>query len=142
MQPVPFQARHMLRMSIQPRQRDALAFLTTQELQQLESPHTGTLLDDLGEPLVCCGVVPFWRGRAYVWAFLSDRVNARNFRAVHAWGKAFIAGLPYRRIEIAVAVDFVAGHRWMAALGFVVEAPRMRAFDPAGRDHTLYALVK
>lgn len=142
MQPVPFKARHLLRMSIQPHQRDAIATLTEPELQALETPNTGTLLDDLGEPLVCCGAVQMWRDRAYVWCFLSERITARNFRQVHTWARAFLAELPYRRVEAAVAVDFEAGHRWLRSLGFAPEAALMRAFDPVGRDHSLYALVK
>lgn len=142
MQPVPFKARHLLRMSVQPAQRDAIKTLTETDLRALETPNTGTLLDDLGEPVVCCGAVEMWRNRAYVWTYLSDRITARNFRHIHSWARAFLAELPYRRIEAAVDVDFEAGHRWVRSLGFTPEAAVMRAFDPAGRDHSLYALVK
>ena len=142
MQPVPFRARHLLKMAAQPHQAAALARLTEADLRGLESPLAATLLDALGDPLVCCGAVEHWQDRAYVWTFLSDKITPRNFRSVHAWGRLFLAELPFRRIEASVDVDFDAGHRWVLSFGFKLEAPRMQCFDPAGRDHSLYALVK
>ena len=49
---------------------------------------------------------------------------------------------PAQRIEAHIDVDFLNGHRWVEALGFVIEAPRMRKFTPDGRDVALYARVR
>ena len=78
MQPVPFRARHLLKMAAQPHQAAALARLTEADLRGLESPLAATLLDALGDPLVCCGAVEHWQDRAYVWAFLSDKITPRK----------------------------------------------------------------
>lgn len=142
MQPVPFQGRHLLKIAVQEHQRAALEKLTADAMRAVESPHAATLLDDLGEPLVCCGAVQLWSERAYVWTFLSEKINARNFRAVHSWGRLFLADLPFRRIEASVDVDFEPGHRWLRSFGFKCEAALMEAYDPMGRTHSLYALVK
>ena len=76
-----------------------------------------------------------------MWALISTGVTARNFAALHAQAKRFLDGLPFDRIETGVDCDFPQGHRWMKALGFTMESPRMRKFQN-GRDHALYARVK
>jgi hypothetical protein len=42
------------------------------------------------------------------------------------------------RIELTVRADFEAGQRWVRALGFHIETPRLEAFGPEGEDHIGY----
>ena len=55
---------------------------------------------------------------------------------------SLVKRLIFQRIEASVDVDFTAGHRWLRSLGFKCEAAMMQAFDPMGRTHSLYALVR
>jgi RimJ/RimL family protein N-acetyltransferase len=112
-----------------------------EQLRGLENKYAATLMRD-GRPVACAGALEFWENRALVWSWLSDDVTARDFRVVHGYAKRFLEGLPFRRLEAAVDVGFEAGHRWVKALGFRCEAPRMEAFEIDGRDSALYARVR
>lgn len=139
--PVPFAAEHLAQMQLQPAQSWLSAHTDVASMRSLENEWSSTLMDD-GRPLAAAGVAVYWQDRAYVWSLISKDVKVSNFLAVHAHAKAFIAGLPFRRLEAGVDCDFEAGHRWAEALGFELEAGRMRAFQVDGRDCALYARVK
>lgn len=139
--PVPFKAEDYFTMDLQNAQAWTAGFASLGDLRTLENEWATTLMDD-GVPLVCAGAAEYWEGRAHVWAVVSDRVNVGNFRGVHAQAKAFLDGLPFRRLEAAVECDFDAGHRWVKALGFTLEALRLRKYQVNGDDCALYARVK
>lgn len=93
-----------------------------------------------GKPILCAGVHEYWPGRGEGWAIFD--VNCRReFFAVHSAVKRFLSVCPINRIEAAVDVDFEAGHRWVKALGFTLEAPVLKAYRPNGADCSLYALI-
>ena len=48
----------------------------------------------------------------------------------------------YKRLEVSVFVEFKAAHRWARLLGFEVEAPLARCYDPSGRDYVLYVRIR
>lgn len=138
--PVTYQARHFHALRVQSFQNDVSQYLDDTTLHALENEHAYTLMRD-GEPLLCCGAVEVWANRAYLWSVLGS-IETCEFREVHSWAKRFLGGLPFRRLEASVDVDFEAGHRWMRSLGFECEAERMRAYEVSGRDCALYALVR
>ena len=69
-------------------------------------------------------------------------ITKRNFLKLHYLAKEYLGGLPIRRLEASVNTGFTAAHRWVKALGFKMEAPRMEAFQIDGSDCALYARVK
>lgn len=138
---VPFEGEHLNAMVVQEAQRWLQENVSVAELKGLEGPYAATLMED-GKPLICAGVVPYWSTRALLWSFLSDWVTPANFRAVHREAKAFLAGLPFKRLEASVDVGFENGHRWMRALGFQVETPLQRAFQPDGKDSVGYVRIR
>lgn len=138
---VPFEAEHLARMQVQAAQAWLSGTVSMRDLKGLEGRHASTLMQD-GRPLVCAGAVEYWPGRALVWSFLSEKADRRLFVQVHAEAKRFLDGLPFRRLEAAVDVGFEAGHRWMRALGFQVEAPLQRCFQPNGGDSVGYVRIK
>ena len=138
---VPFQAEHLVALPLQTAQQWGRAYLQLAQLRTLENEWASTLMDD-GEPIACVGPAVYWDNRALVWSFLSDRVCRGNFLTIHRLAKAYLAGLPFRRLEAAVDVGFDAGHRWATILGFVCEASKMEAFQVDGRDCALYARVR
>lgn len=114
--------------------------VTEQHLAALAAlPHSYTALVD-GQPIACGGLIPMWPGRAEAWAVL-DATCGRQFLAVHNAARRFLDMVDIHRIEASVEVGFVAGHRWLRALGFHMEAPRMLRYGWDGRDYSLYARV-
>ena len=138
---VPFEARHFAQMQVQDEQAGLLRAALVADLKALEGPYASTLMQD-GLPLACAGAVPYWKGRAYVWSFLSVAVDWRTFPLVHTAAKDFLAGLPFRRLEASVVIGFENGHRWLKALGFEVEAPLQRKFLEDGQDTVGYVLIR
>jgi hypothetical protein len=94
-----------------------------------------------GRVIACAGVVEYWKNRGEAWAFV-DRKCKREFLALHHIVRDFLDHCPVRRIEAAVSTTFSAGHRWVRALGFELEAPILRAYGPDGGDCSLYARVR
>lgn len=137
---VPFAAEHIYRLRLQKAQAWIEAHLSVDSLRLLENDRANTIMDD-GRPILCAGAVPVWENRAFLWSFVDEAMRPDVMREVHYLAKRWIRSLPYRRIEMYVDVDFEAGHRWARALGFKMEAQRMRAFQVHGGDSTLYAKV-
>ena len=138
---VPFAAEHYTQMDVQHAQAIMRDIVSIDGLRGLECPYASTLMQD-GLPLACAGAAKYWEGRALLWSFLSSRVDARNFRQVHAAAHQFLSGLPYRRLEASVEIGFEAGHRWLRLLGFKVETPLLRRFGCDGSDHVGYVLLR
>lgn len=137
---VPFRAEHVLRMRVQPAQIGLLEHAGEKALRALENTRADTLMRS-GVPIASAGAFELWEDRALLWAYVSlDAVPV--FAALHKHALRYVAALPYRRVETAVAVDFEPGHRWVKMLGFELEAPRMRAYQPDGTDCALYARVR
>ncbi len=94
-----------------------------------------------GRALMCAGVTEYWPNRGEAWAII-DRDVKVEFLRIHRVVKRFLDVCPLRRIEATIDLDFKQGHRWVEMLGFKLEAPKMKAYRPDGRDASLYALVK
>jgi hypothetical protein len=137
MEIVPYKAEHLCAINAQEGQRHIEAHVTDEHAKALEGRHSFTALFD-GKPLACGGVVEHYQGRFEA----SDEMSPRTFRGVHGAVKRFLDALPARRVEAYVEHSFRNGHRWMRALGFEMEAPRLRKYWPDGRDATLYVRVR
>lgn len=87
--------------------------------------------------VACIGLIDYWPGRRYAWAFLAreiEHVMIPLHRNVVRW-------LKYRgegRIETAVDCQHQAAIRWAEMLGFEREGT-MRQWTQDGRDVYLYA---
>ncbi len=137
----PFEAAHLTRMQLQPAQVWAAGLIETRDLHGLEGPYSSTLMDG-GVPLACAGALEYWPNRALVWSFISAQINAQRFWQLHAEARRFLDGLPFKRLEASVDVGFKAGHRWLLSLGFEVEAPLQRCFQPHGGDSVGYVRIR
>lgn len=112
--------------------------LTDDLLAVLERSDSRTCVVD-GDPVACGGVLKQWPGRYIAWAYV-----ARGSLPHMPWITECVRrGLERTkgRIEITVRKDFRPGQRWARQLGFVVEAPVLRAYGPEGEDHVGYARV-
>lgn len=86
------------------------------------------------------GFMEQWPGLASGWAVLAALSTKELLYLTRSIGR-HVERLSYRRLEMTVVASFAAGHRWARLLGFQVEG-YMRAYDPLGRDHVLYARIK
>jgi hypothetical protein len=137
---VPFRAWHMMAMQLQDSQQWYTSYLTEEYARFFEMTNSFSALVD-GVPVFCGGAVELFKERALLWSFVG-RHAGEHFIAIHRGVAKFIEGLPYKRLEADCDADFKQGHRWLKSLGFVLEAPRMRAYRMDGGDSSLYAKVK
>lgn len=138
---VPYKAEHARQMKLQTAQAWAEQGLSDDDLRGLEGPHAGTVMED-GVPLLCGGAWPIWASRAVVWSLVSEKVTVRNFRGLHTVVKRFLAGLPFKRLEVSVVKGFEPGCRWVEALGFWMESPLQEAFLVDGSDAVGYVRIR
>jgi len=113
--------------------------LTTYAMQLKAQGESFTATVD-GVPIACIGLINFWEGRKYVWAFLSDdfcKAKLSLTRAIRRW-------LRYHhtqgRIETAIQCDNPGAIRWAEGFGFQREGT-MRQWM-LGQDFYLYARVR
>lgn len=97
------------------------------------------VVDD--RPIGIAGVIPKWSGTLSAWALFSPACGPYMLPIVRFVRHVFDT-LPQKRIEAAVLYDFANGHKLARQLGFKLEAVRMRCYDPAGRDCSLYARIR
>lgn len=135
-----FKKEHMMMLG-QEALRPLAGFVTRKNLELMEQlPHSYTI--QVNEKYVLCGgFVEYWAGRAEAWAVVNQDCK-REFLAMHRQVVELMDMVPFKRIELAVEIDFKPGHRWAKKLGFDLEAQRLRRYMPTGGDVSLYARVK
>ncbi len=114
---------------------EALSLFDTDTMICLEKQNSWTLVVD-GDPVICGGTITQWPGRSMAWAHLST-LAAPHMLYITRGVRRLLAEVP-GRIEVTVRCDFAKGHAWARMLGFEIETPVLRAFGPAGEDHTGY----
>jgi len=92
------------------------------------------------EIIFCGGILPLWPGRGYAWSILTERAGL-HFIGLHRVVRHYLNESSLKRIEATVDADFLAGHRWIRALGFEFEGV-LRAYNPNGSDSVLYARIR
>lgn len=139
---VRFLPRHLLELRLQPAQGSLSTTIQKPEYGTalaLAGPCFTILLD--GRPVACAGANEFHPGRAEIWALLS-RESRPLMRQMTRAAIGWFEQCSYRRLEINVATDFDAGHRWARMLGFKVEGPEKAAFAPNGDGAIPYVRLK
>jgi hypothetical protein len=139
--PVPFRGEHAKHIRKTRHEAPYFDGFTDAQLKLLEGPHSLTLMMD-STPVLIIGPWVLWANRAFIWSFISQDATAEHFGEMQSYARAFLDGLPHRRLEIAIDVDFLPGHQWVRSLGFELEAKLMRAFNADGRDCSLYSIIK
>jgi len=93
-----------------------------------------------GDPIACIGLIKWWEGRQYVWAYLSDDFCKHTIaltRAIHRWLKYHGHG----RLETAIDPRHEKAIRWAERFGFKYEGT-MAQYLESGEDMFLYARVR
>lgn len=114
--------------------------LRPEHLAALENKWAFSAISESGRVLCSAGVSELWPGRGEAWAIFHPECK-REFIAIHHAVRRFLTTCSIKRVEAAVRIDFKEGHRWVKALGFELEAPRLKAYSPDGCDMALYARV-
>ena len=138
---VPLKGEHAQQIKLTEHEAPHTARFSLAELKQLEGPHAVTVMLD-GVPILLMGAWQLWENRAFIYSFYSQDATAERFGELLTYVRAFLDGLPFRRLEMAIDVDFLPGHQWVRSLGFEREAERMRFFHADGRDCSLYSRIK
>lgn len=137
-----FQPWHLGMIAVQPQQlgdwpdseaRDARASAFARE------EHCWTFFDMAGNVVACFGFVRSHADYLTAWAVMSELGTAR-LAHVTRWCRAYIAGMPERRIDVTVRRGFANGHQWARLLGLGFEGWHYR-FCPDGEDMAVYARV-
>lgn len=137
---IPFQARHLLELDIQPAQYEwAARVLRPGYADNLESagPAWTGVLD--GKVVGCAGIMPQWEGYAIVWAYFG-MLPPRHWPRVVRFIRKTLDAAGTRRLEANVVVGHGAACRLVNLLGFEIEGAR-KAFSPDGNDCFLYGRV-
>jgi hypothetical protein len=138
---IPFKAEHFGPLELQPQQAWMKEFMTVEKVRTIEGRYAVSIVKD-GEIIACWGAAPIEEmDRALVWTYLGNKVDRYCFREMHHLGRRHLDVLPYKRLEAIVQCDHDEGHRWVVAMGFEIEAVRMRNFK-RGRDCALYARIQ
>lgn len=92
--------------------------------------------------IAACGMAQLWKGRAYLWCFISKQATGADWISLFRFMQRFwkVEEL-YFRVETTVREDFEQGHRLMKMLGFEKEGA-MKAYWLDGSNHDLYARIK
>lgn len=132
---------HVRALKAQPQQEADLAFIVGSNLIDRVSEGLAFSGWIAGVCVAAGGIVPKWPGHGEGWCVLTPAVGRELLSVTH-----FVKGLldiqPYSRLTTTVLCDFEPGHRWVEMLGFTMECPRMKAYDPAGRDMAQYRRLK
>lgn len=138
---VKFTRSHLVEMLKQPVNESARQYFDTINFDLLESfpAFTGMLK---GKPAVCGGVIPYWKGRGYLWTVF-DETSKGCFVPVFRGIKSLLRDLRphYIRLEMAVPCDFEIGLRRAHMLGFITECERASRFLPDGSDCALLVMM-
>jgi|ERR1700677_4664655 len=112
-------------------------------LEAFEKSEAVTGLSD-GVPMVCGGVLPYWKGRGQVWCVFNEESKA-SFVPVLRGIKKFLDGVDFNRIEICVPCDeeiTETAARRAQLLGFEIECLRAKKYLPTGEDCVLMSRTK
>lgn len=116
-------------------------YVTEEDLLALEeSPYSRSCFHK-DKLLGIGGIILSHHGRGETWGIVA-KGNRENFIHLHRAVKKYLQSAEVKRIEAVVHLDYEPGHRWVKALGFELEAPRMKAHSLDGKDAALYSLTK
>lgn len=137
---VPFKVEHLKDFCPQLGQKNDLAYFGTDCYKAEEGKFAFSLLID-GKCTACAGIYEIWDNRGHAWAMLSSNAGD-NFLLITRAVKRALSVAHWARIEMDVACDFPAAHRWAKLLGFTCEIARREKFLPDGTAMALYARIK
>lgn len=107
-----------------------------------KSGHAEVLTLD-GKIIYLAGVARVRPFTGCAWAFFTPAAS-RHMASIAIETRRALNALPFRRVEYFIRRDagLEASERYARALGFQLEAERMRKWHPDGSDYALYARIR
>lgn len=136
---VSFHMEHLRQLRLQPAQMQCMDAISDEIIEQHERLEAYTVMVG-SEVIAVAGLMEFWPGRSMGWSYIGVNAGPYMFGLTRRV-REYLASSPVKRIECYVDPDFEAGMRWAHVLGFDLDAPRLRAFLPDGRDQALFSRV-
>ena len=118
----------------------AEADITEDLLASVEDSGTAFTAMEDGEVFGIAGITEQWGGTGVAWAWLPKKWK-RHARKITEEIIRNLDASKWPRIELAVRVDFPAGHSWAKMLGFTMETPFAQKYGPDGKDYSIYVRV-
>jgi hypothetical protein len=130
-------AGHLREIELHDDQQDARQFWTAEYEQQLLAGDSWAVRH-AGQILLCGGVLSLYEDTriGHVWSLMSRHAGAQFLR-LHRIVLRFFRSCGKSTLVATTAASSECGVRWLKALGFAFNHVEP-AFDPAGRDHTVY----
>lgn len=138
---IPFKAEHLIELLKEESAAHLREHLTERHCKALEGAPFTASMELGGEIVMCGGVAIYWHGRGEVWSFYSSACK-RNYVPVFRAVKKWLDEVPVRRLELAAEIGNKFAQRQAMLLGFELEVPRLRAFQPNGADCAMYVRIK
>lgn len=86
-----------------------------------------------GVPVCCMGVIEIHPNVAQGWGLIPRDLPLRVMASIRTAARSFVEACEFRRIQIAVAVNFPGAYHFAIGLGFAQESV-MRGWMPDGTD--------
>lgn len=137
---VPFKQEHVRQIAAQESQRYLAPFIEGVDLSGLENKWSHTFLRE-GRAIACFGATVIGPSNGEVWAYFDEAVGPHLLRITREARRLILAS-DFRRLQAVIFAKSEEGHRWVRALGFELEAPRLRRYFTSGEDAALYGWVR
>ena len=98
MQIIQFKAEHAKMIKIQPMQAQDAERLKQIDLSPFEKMQSFTVINDNGEIVLICGIVPLWSGRVCLWSFFAEH-SGKYFISLVRLIKLYMDSIEATRIE-------------------------------------------
>lgn len=137
-----FRYEHYRQLRDQPGQ-EYMVELSEQGIIDLElAPHSYSIIADNNLVMAVGGLTQYWEGRSECWiVFNKAACRGPKFIRIHRLLMSVLKRSGMGRIEAAVRCDFDKGKRLVYSLGFILEAKRLRRYQPDGSDCSLFARI-
>lgn len=139
---VPFKKEHIEPLIDLPQLSFIRKFMTDERIAVHENNgFSFTAISEDGAVLAVAGVMPMWENVAESWAIFAPNIK-KYFLSIHKVVSTYLNNISFKRVQMTVDFNFKEGHRWARLLGFKLEAGRLCAYLPDGRDVSMYARIK
>lgn len=140
MEVVKFEPSHLIELFKQDAHQALASRMTIENIEAISKQDTYSVIHN-GRVLMVGGVVKHWPTRGEAWGLI-DQTCRKDFIGVFNCARKWLNSYRIRRLEALIDYEFEAGHRWIRALGFDLEAPRLRHYRADGGDSSMYVRIE
>lgn len=137
-----FEAQHAIDLQLQASQLAELGWHDRKALAATyaDAGNAFTIKDKNGRPIFCGGAFEQHVQYARLWAMFAEGISRGDYGRILQRTRAFIAGLPHRRLDALLADGNPALVRWAEGCGLFYET-RLGAASPDGTDVLIFRRI-